>query len=125
MIITAAKAAPRASRCLGVRNAYVQLDRERSVRKVQPRRSDDREPFGDRAYRARGAMVQRSFGFRPATPYRAATRLSFWAMKDRGRRISESAGGPLLRGLQDAGAASGFAFPHRILASGALSFRPC
>lgn len=116
VIITAAQAAPQAKELPEeVREAYVRLDREAALGAEGPAAApgDDREPFDpDRAYRARGAMVQRSFGGFPSgdgllAPLR---QLSFWAMKDRGRRIGESAGSRLLRSMQDAGAASGVRF---------------
>jgi hypothetical protein len=116
VIITAAQTAPRANELPeDVRNAYVQLDREAALGAEGPAAApgDDREPFDpDRAYRARGAMVQRSFGGSSSGDALLAPlrQLSFWAMKNRGRRIGEAAGSRLLRGLQDAGAASGVRF---------------
>ena len=116
VIITAAQATPRANELPEeVRNAYVRLDREAALGAEGPAAApgDDREPFDpDRAYRARGAMVQRSFGGSASGDALLAPlrQLSFWAMKDRGRRIGEAAGSRLLRALQDAGTANGVRF---------------
>jgi hypothetical protein len=109
-IVTAALAGPAPAELPAeVREAYLVLDREMALGASGPAAAPgaDREPFDpDRAYKADAGGVRPTFdeqrppGDRLLQPLR---QLSFWRMKDRGRKIGETAGATLLRSLQDAG----------------------
>ena len=83
------------------------MDRELALGAAGPAAAPgaDREPFDpERAYRAGGGFVPRTFGgARVGGALLAPLRqLSFWAMKDRARRIGETGGARLLHAMQDA-----------------------
>lgn len=98
-----------------VKTAYTHLDQSLGLGAVGPAGAPgaDREPFDpERAYQTRSAFTPHTFGTGGIGNAIIAPlqQLSFWTMKDRGRRIGETAGSKLLQTLQNAGSASGVRF---------------